>query len=148
MIRIATRSDLKPIASLLVEFVQESSYANHTSTVDEMHIRSLVLGLLHMGTIWLYEEEGKLVGLLAAIKEANMWMPNKRSLREVVWYVKPEYRKRSSGGKLFVHFTKHAESLKQRGEIEGYFTTRMATTADFDLESRGFRLVEKMYLKD
>ena len=34
------------------------------------------------------------------------------------------------------------------GEIDGYFTTRMTSTVDYDLESRGFRLTEKLYLKD
>ena len=148
MIRIATRSDLKPIAQLLGEFLKDTAYTEHIDEANELHLRQIVLGVLHTGVIWLYEEEGQLVGLLAAIKEANIWVPSKVSFRELVWYVKPEYRNRSSGGKLFVNFTKHAEALKQRGEIAGYFTTRMGTTADYDLESRGFRLVEKLYLKD
>jgi len=38
--------------------------------------------------------------------------------------------------------------LLDNNEIQGYFTTRMTSTVDYDLERRGFRLTEKLYIKD
>jgi hypothetical protein len=75
-------------------------------------------------------------------------MPDKVSLRELVWYVKDEYRKTLGAGRLFIKFCEQGDELMESGEIDGYFTTRMRSTEDYDLEKRGFRLMESLYLKD
>jgi|TARA_R110000868_G_scaffold145946_3_gene366478 hypothetical protein len=148
MIRLATRSDLVPVADLIVEFLGETSYGEHTDDIDVLHIKRLVFALLQVGYIWLYYKDELLVGMLAAAREPNMWIPTKRSLREVIWYVKPQHRSQIGAGKLFVKFCAKGDELLNNQEIDGYFTTRMNRTVDYDLESRGFRLTEKLYLKD
>jgi len=148
MIRLATRSDLTVITELIVEFLQSTSYKDHAQTNNPDHIKNLMYTILQTGYIWLYYNGEVCVGLLVAAKEQNVWIPEKRSLRELVWYVREEYRKTSGAGRLFIEFCQCAEKLLNRGDIQGYFTTRMTTTQDYDLESRGFRLTEKLYLKD
>jgi hypothetical protein len=148
-IRLADRSDLNCVSDLVVEFLGNTSYGIHTAdNINLQYIRRLVFNILHVGYIWLLEDENNLVGLLAAVKEPNMWIPEKTSMRELIWYVKPEYRGTVSAGKLFIKFCAEGDALLAQGLIQGYFTTRMTTTADYDLESRGFRLTEKLYLKD
>jgi len=148
MIRLATRSDLNIVTDLIIEFLQSTSYNTHTRDINSEHIKKLSYAVLHQGYIWLLFNGEIAVGLLVAVKEQNMWMPNKISLREMVWYVREEHRKSIGAGKLFVEFCKHAELMLERDEINGYFTTRMTTTEDYDLERTGFRLTEKLYLKD
>jgi hypothetical protein len=148
MIRLATRSDINLVADLLVEFLQSTSYKDHTQTNNIEHIKKLMYAILHSGYIWLYFNGEVAVGLLVAAKEQNVWIPEKRSLREVVWYVREEYRGSISAGRLFIKFCEQGELLLDKDEIQGYFTTRMTSTTDYDLESRGFRLTEKLYLKD
>lgn len=148
MIRLATRSDLNLITDLIVEFLDSTSYKNHIRTNDTTHIRKLVYGILYSGYVWLYYNDDKCVGLLIAVKEKNIWMPDKTSLRELVWYVREDYRGTIGAGKLFVEFCKKGDEMLKQDQIQGYFTTRMSTTADYDLERRGFRLTEKLYLKD
>lgn len=148
MIRPATRADITAIADLIVEFLQSTSYDRHTEDIDREHIKRLAFSVLHQGYIWIYFNNEEPVGILAAVKERNTWVPSKNTLRELVWYVKPEYRGTASAGKLFVKFCHTAEKLLNNKEISCYFTTRMTTTQDYDLESRGFRLTEKLYIKD
>jgi len=148
MIRLATRSDLTRVTDLLVEFLQSTSYNNHCDVIDREHIKKIAFSVLHHGYIWLYFNEEVAVGLLVAVKEQNVWMPNKTSLRELVWFVREEYRGTVGAGRLFIEFCQQAEKLLNRGDIQGYFTTRMTTTEDYDLERRGFRLTEKLYIKD
>ena len=148
MIRLATRADLNVIADLICEFLQETSYAKHTNAVDRQHILRLAYAVLHQGYIWMLWNGQVCVGLLVAVKEQNIWMPDKVSLREMVWYVREEYRKTLGAGRLFVKFCEKGDELMAAGEIEGFFTTRMTSTTDYDLERRGFRLTEKLYLKD
>lgn len=148
MIRIANRSDLNVVHELIMEFLQATAYNKHTDVIDAEHIKRLVYAVLTTGRIWLYEHEGIVVGLLAAVKEQNVWMPTKCSFRELVWYVKEQYRRSPGAGRLFLEFCKEGERLLLNKEIEGYFTTRMATTGDYDLSKRGFREVERLFLKD
>ena len=148
MIRSATRSDLNTVALLLMEFLTSTSYNSHTDRVEAEHIRKLAYSLLYSGYTWLYYQDDTPVGLLIAVKEPNIWIPAKKSLRELVWYVREAYRGTTGAGRLFVEFCKTGDELLNSGEIQGYFTTRMTTTTDYDLERRGFRLTEKLYLKD
>lgn len=148
MIRLATRSDLTLVTDLIIEFLSNTSYNNHTLVVDREHIKKIVFSVLHHGYIWLLFNEEIAVGLLVAVKEQNTWMPDKISLRELVWFVREEYRGTIGAGRLFIKFCEQAEILLNNDEIQGYFTTRMTTTRDYDLESRGFRLTEKLYIKD
>jgi hypothetical protein len=148
MIRLATRADLNIVTDLIVEFLSVTAYDKHTNIIDHGHIKKLAYAILHQGYIWLYFNEEVARGLLVAVKEQNMWMPDKVSLREMVWYVREEYRKTLGAGRLFIKFCEQGDKLLDKDEIQGYFTTRMTSTTDYDLESRGFRLTEKLYLKD
>ena len=148
MIRRGTRSDMRAIAQLIADEIMESTYNKHVDTVDLEHIQKLVYSVLQVGYVWVYEVEGKLVGMLAAIKEANVWVPDRITLKEAAWFVKPEHRGSVGAGKLFIKFCQEGDRLLANGEIVGYFTTRMSSTQDYDLESRGFRQVEKLYIKD
>ena len=148
MIRLATRTDLNTVADLVVEFLQTTSYSNHTNGINQEHIKKLVFSMLHHGYIWLYFNDKVAVGLLIAIKEQNVWMPDKTSLRELVWYVREEYRGTLGAGRLFIKFCEQGDALLAKDQIQGYFTTRMTSTTDYDLERRGFRLTEKLYIKD
>lgn len=149
MIRTATRSDLETITLLVTDFLQHTSYDNHlASGIDEQHLKKLIYAVLKIGKVWLYMRDEVAVGLLIAVKEQNIWMPSKTSLRELVFYVKEEHRRGPAAGKLFLTFCREAENMLNSGEIDGYLTTRMGTTDNYNLESRGFRLVETLYLKD
>ena len=148
MIRLATRTDLPLVTDLILEFLTDTAYNKHTDNIDHNHIKQLAYAILHQGYIWLYFNGEVAVGILVAVKEQNIWMPKKLSLREMIWYVRPEYRRTLGAGRLFIEFCKQGDLLIEQGKIQGYFTTRMTSTTDYDLESRGFRLTEKLYLKD
>jgi hypothetical protein len=148
MIRLATASDISGIYDLISEFLQNTAYTEHSTELNEQHLKKLVYASLHLGKIWLYEEDSQAQGLLIAIKEQNLWMPDKHSLRELVWYVRPQYRHKPSAARLFVEFCREGEKMLNNKEINGYFTTRMSTTTDYDLTKRGFREVERLFLKD
>lgn len=148
MIRQATRSDVTTIAELLIEFLDNTSYDKHIAELNPIYIKHLAYAAVKTGYVWVYEKDGIIVGLLIAIKEQNAWIPTLYTLRELVWYVKEEYRNSPSAGRLFVQFCKTGEQLLEDGKIVAYVTTRMATTSEYDLTKRGFRLTEKLYIKD
>lgn len=149
MIKLATTDDTLIIVKLLKQFLTETSYSQATEASQNFeHLCKITWMTLQHGYIWLAYVDEKPAGLLMAIKEPNLWLPQARELKELVWYVRPEYRKNSIGGKLFLKFCKTGEELLKLGEIQGYFTTKMTTTDTIDYESRGFRQTEVTYIKE
>lgn len=141
--------DAKHVITLLQQFLLETSYDQAEEAArDVEHLGRLTFSFMQNGYIWLAIENQQAMGMLIAIKETNLWNRKHNQLREMIWYVKPEYRKSLIPGRLFLAYCKKAEELKSQGQISGYFTTRMATTDSFDLESRGFKLKEQIYLKE
>jgi len=148
MIRLATGSDLVTVTDLVIEFLQSTSYGNHVELVEREHIMRIAYTALHQGYIWLYYHNQVPVGVLIAVRERNTWIPSKITLRELVWYVREEFRRSVGAGRLFKVFCEQGDELLEQGLISGYFTTRMTTTDNYDLERRGFRMTESLYLKD
>jgi hypothetical protein len=137
------------VVGLLKQFLLETSYEQSKAAADDLeHLCKLTWMTFQHGYVWLAYVGSEPVGLLMAIKEPNMWYPRAKELKEIVWFIAPEYRKNSIGGKLFLNYCKKGEELLKSGMIQGYFTTRMTTTDTIDYESRGFRLTEQTYLKE
>lgn len=149
MIKLATHDDTMKIVALLRRFLLETSYSQAEAAANNLeHLCKLTWTCLQYGYIWIAYVDEEPVGLLISVKEPNMWYPQAKELKELVWYVLPEHRNSSIGGKLFLTFCRKGDDLIKGGLIEGYFTTRMTTTADIDLERRGFKLKEMTYLKE
>ena len=149
MIRLADHKDTFVVVELLRRFLTETSYSQAEQAIKDTENLCKITWLVQQhGYIWLAFQDEEPVGLLMAVKEPNMWLPSARELKELVWYVVPEHRQSSQGGKLFLQYCKKGDELLSRGEIQGYFTTQMTTTRNIDLESRGFKLTERTFLKE
>jgi len=149
MIRLATDSDTLVVVDLLRRFLSDTSYSQaEQASKDTEHLCKLAWIIKQHGYIWLAFKDQEPVGLLMAIREPNMWLPSAQELREIVWYVVPEHRSSTIGGKLFLQYCRKGDELLATGEIQGYFTTQMTTTKSIDLESRGFKRTETTFLKE
>jgi hypothetical protein len=153
MIRLATRSDIAQITQVLMEFMRESTYSEYVEEANPQYLNRLVFNVIYVGYIWLWlvkDESGqeKIAGLLAAVREPNVWQPKSIQLRELAWYVRPEYRGLPTGGRLFVEYCRKGDELMQAGQIRTYAIMKMANTPAVDLERRGFRLTEHVFLKE
>ena len=147
--RCQTMIDCRDAIDLLAEFLIETAYQQGQEIItDREHLGKMVFTVMNTGFVWLAYVEDKPVGLLMAPIEKNLWVPKYSQLRELVWFVLPDYRKSTIGGRLFKAYCQQGEKLLEENKIEGYFTTRMSTTDEIDLERRGFRLTEKTYLKE
>lgn len=149
MIRLANHEDTKITVALLREFLKETTYKQAELAAQNLeHLCKIVWMAQQTGYIWLAFVDEEPAGLLIALKEPNVWLPQARELREFVWFVLPKYRKTSIGGKLFIKYCQKAEELLKSGSIQHYFTTKMTTTDHIDYEARGFRKTEETFLKE
>lgn len=149
MIRQATHKDTLVTVALLRKFLGETAYKQAALAAKDLeHLSKIVWTCLQYGYVWLAYNDEEPIGMLMAVKEPNMWLPRANQLRELVWYVVPEHRHTTVGGKLFLTYCQRAQKLLDTGVIDGYFTTRMSSTDPIDYERRGFRLTEQTYLKE
>lgn len=150
MIRLADYRDTKIILDLLTDFLSETSYHERAQAValDKEHLCKLIWMCENSGYVWLAFADQEPAGLLMTIKQPNMWNKNVIELREIVWYVRPQFRKSLLGGRLFNEFNRSADQLMSLGKIDVCFTTKMATTDTINLERRGFRPTETTYIKE
>lgn len=150
MIKLATNiNDVMIIIPLMQEFLLETSYDQALeASRDREHLGKIATTMIKNGYVWLAFVDGQPAGLLMSVVEKNMWSPKDRQLREILWFVRKPYRKSTVGGRLFAEYCAQGEKLLEQGQIQGYFTTKMTTTDDINLEKRGFRLTEKTYLKE
>lgn len=149
MIRFATYQDTLILINLLKQFLNETSYElAPQASLNTENLCKIIWLCLQSGCVIISEKNKEITGCILAVKQNNMWLPKYRELRELVYYVKPQYRLSITAGKLFRKFEQHAEQLLEQGDIQAYFTTRMTSTRDYDLERRGYRLTEKTYMKE
>ena len=150
MIKLAKNLlDARHVINLMQKFLMETSYSQaEAASKDIEHLGKLAFTFMQSGHVWLAFNESEPVGMLIAVVEPNMWSPKNRQMRELIWYVVPEYRKATFGGRLFAEYCRKGEELLELGQIDGYFTTRMTTTDPVGLERRGFKLKEQTYLKE
>jgi hypothetical protein len=150
MIRLGTHKDALSITELVIKFLTEdNAYTSHTTQPDREHIYSMITKLLHIGYVWVYETDQRVVGVLIAVKEPNLWYPDKVFLKEMIYYVEVDYRTTLAGGKLFVAYMKEGARLLKENNVVGYTATSMETTTkDYNLEKRGFTPKETLYMKE
>lgn len=149
MIRPASRFDYEQIMDLFEDFAREGAYGAEASAVefDREYIRQVLLHVQHIGLILVAEHEDDVVGFLMAVKTPDTWYPKYVRLQELAWYMHPNYRKTTLGGRLFKEYCRRADEMIQEGLVKEYSIVRMATSPELNLEQRGWQLKEYMYTK-
>jgi hypothetical protein len=147
--QIQSSEDIQQAIDLLKQFVKETVYQDlYPQHGNDMHLGRLVHVVMTNHYAWLSYHQQQPVGILLAVKETNMWAPAQKQLRELVWYVLPEYRHTTAAGRLFAEYCRTAQALVASGDIYGYYVSTMPTTGEINLERRGFQPVQQTYLKE
>ena len=81
-----------------------------------------------------------------AVKTPDLWLPHvKPVLREAAWWVEPEHRDGTIGGKLFMKYQQLAKEMKENNQITGFTMTLMEQSPEIKLEKHGYRPIETVY---
>ena len=122
-----------PIAALADEKMQ-----------DERHVENLLLSLILGRGFVLLDDAGR--GMLAAIVTPNFWCPAVMELKEIAWYVKPEFRRGSVGGRLFLEFDKIASAYLVQGRVQVVCLSLLASSEINSLP--GYRQIESTFVRN
>ena len=148
MIRKATPFDMPTLIRLMRGYVAEAPMETlkDESLHDQRHIESLLTSLLVGRGFILIDDAGR--GFIAAMVIANVWCPSVFELHELAWWVTPEHRGGTVGGRLWKEFDTMAQDLLDNGRIQIICSSVIADSPKINYEKRGYRLMQKTYFKE
>ena len=148
MIRLATRYDIPR----LLEIVEAYAYENPIKTLGKTehhnpkHVEQLLFSIiLGRGFILI---DNYMRGALIAVKQNNIWSPGVRELHELLWWVEPEHRNGTVGGRLWKEFDKIGSEMLVRGDIDFVITSVSASGPLIDYTKRGYKIVGASFVKE
>lgn len=148
MIRKATRYDIPRLLEIVEAYAFENpitvlgKQANH----DPKYVESLLFGII-MGRGFIYIDN-HMRGAIIGIKNQNVWCPKVRELNELLWWVEPEYRNGTIGGRLWKAFDKEATEMLERGDVHFSITSVSASGPLIDYTKRGYKAVGASFVKE
>lgn len=146
-IRLANKFDQPEILDMLRHFREQTPIEDIKNCDNSEYISSLYHVLLIGGGIALVaESDDTIIGMILGIIEQNIWDPDKHLLRELVYWVEPEYRGTSAGYRLLKEYNKLAEQLKEQKRIHMYTMTKMVNSPDIDFDRFGYRKIEEVWV--
>jgi len=148
MIRKATPFDMPALISLMRGYVAEAPMEalKDESLHDIPHIESVFAGLMAGQGLILIDDQYR--GFIAAMVVKNVWCPALLELHELAWWVKPEHRGTTLGGRLWTHFNCIAQEQLEAGRVQIVCSSVIADSPKIDYTKRGYRLMQKTYFKE
>jgi hypothetical protein len=148
MIRLATRYDIPR----LLEIVEAYAYENPIQTLGKTknhkpkHVEQLLFSIiLGKGFILI---DNHMRGALIAVKQNNIWSPDVKELHELLWWVEPEHRNGSVGGRLWKEFDKIGTEMLTRGDVDFVITSVSAKGPLIDYTKRNYKAVGASFVKE
>jgi len=149
MIRSATVQDIDQVLRMLKSFAAASlvNYANWT-VKDEAAATQRLMHLILNQYLIVAEKEGKLVGMIGAIKEQDPWIASRSRMRELFWWVEPEFRRGRLSAELYFRWETDCERFIRDKLVDQVSLSTQPGSSDLDLNKRGWRCVEQHWIKE
>lgn len=148
MIRLATRYDIPRLLEIVEAYAFENTIKklgdsrNHFPRYVEELLFSIIKG---HGFIYI---DADMRGAIIAYKNSNIWSPKVKELNELLWWVEPEHRNGTVGGRLWKAFDTHAQKMLKAGEIDYICTSIAATGPLIDFSKRGYKPLGASFVKE
>lgn len=148
MIRLATRYDIPR----LLEIVEAYAYENPIQTLGKTehhnpkHVEQLLFSIIVGKGFILIDNHMR--GALIAVKQNNIWSPDVKELHELLWWVEPEHRNGSVGGRLWKEFDKIGSEMLARGDVNFVITSVSAKGPLIDYTKRNYKAVGASFVKE
>jgi hypothetical protein len=147
MIKQADIKDFKNIKKMFINFANSAPVDYlHNPKYDDDYIDQIFYGIVKKGVLLYAEQDNKPAGFFIAVPTPDLWLPHVPPvLREAAWWVEPEFRDGTIGGKLFMKYQQIAKDWKDKGLITGHTMTLMEQSPDIKLDKYGYKPIETIY---
>jgi N-acetylglutamate synthase-like GNAT family acetyltransferase len=153
--RLATKHDLPRVIEMLKHFRDQTPIDIMRSVNDADHITHLFTVLINGGGLVVLAEERdaaiaaerpKVVGMCIGMIDGTIWDPKLYVMRELVYWVEPEYRGGTAGYKLLKRYSDEAVTLLDQNRIKMYTISKLANSPDLDYGRFGFKKLEETWV--
>lgn len=148
MIRTAKPADIEQCLTLLVEFANASvlDYSKWTSR-DLDNARQTLFRLIKEEYLKVIDLDGRLVGMIGAQREQDPWFHNSKRIRELFWWITPEYRSSRWSVKLFQQWQEDTDRWIADGIANQVSLSTQPGGSNIRLNTRGWQCVEQHWIK-
>jgi hypothetical protein len=148
MIRKATAIDMFALVEMMRGYVAEAPMETlkDVSLHNQRHIEELLSSLIAGRGFILIDEDCR--GFIAAMTINNVWCPSICELHELAWWVNPNHREGTVGGRLWKSFDAIAQEFLDCGRAQIICTSLIANSPTINYEKRGYKLMQKTYFKE
>ncbi len=133
-VRRAEREDILPIIHLLEKFAGESGVKNGSEHFSQQAVGGMVGYSLMNGCCFVavnkVEGAEETVGVILGSIGVNPWTASVREMREIAWYVLPEYRKTKAGIQLYKRYVEYSKELIEGGDICASFVATLVGSGE------------------
>lgn len=145
-IRNANKFDLPYILDMLRDFRNATPIDMMRDCDNEEYINKLYHHIILGGGIALIVEDEKPYGMIIGVKDHNIWDPEIKVLRELVYWVDPAYRGTTAGYRLLKEYNKQAQKLVDDNKIKLFTMTKMVNSPDLDFGRFGYKKTEEVWV--
>jgi N-acetylglutamate synthase-like GNAT family acetyltransferase len=145
MIRLANKYDLDACVEMMRQYSFESGIdaLSNTTAHNSEYVSNLLLSLiLGRGFIFIDDQHR---GMIAGIITPNIWCNSVMELRELAWWIHPDFRNKTIGGKLFLAFNKKADELTKQNRVKLVYMSLMKNSTVQSLP--GYKMIDSTFLK-
>ena len=148
MIRLATRNDIPRLLEIVEAYAYENpirklaDQSNHFPRYVEELLFSIISG---RGFIYI---DSHLRGAIVAYRTGNIWSPKVKELNELLWWVEPEHRNGTVGGRLWKAFDDTANEMLKNGSVDIVITSVSANGPLIDYRKLGYAAIGSIFVKE
>jgi len=147
-IREATKFDLPKVIDLISDFYDavELDLKNY-GELDLEYVNKLYHHIVLGGGVAIVAEHGdKLVGIILAVKNPNIFYPDKIVLNEMLIYVDPVHRKSSACYKMLLKYKEIGDKMIKDEAITTFTVTKTEHLDEIKFENLGYRKTEEVWV--
>ncbi len=142
-VRRAIKDDWLDIKRLMIDFANYNPVKDlHKPAYSETHTDEVLAHLTRYGVPLVAEEHGRVVGMLLASVQGDIWLPHVKRMTEIAWWVEEEYRNTTAGARLLKEYISIGIELQELGKITSFSLTTLSTTPDLKLKQRGWEPID------
>ena len=147
MIREANKHDMPQLLQMMRDYSTQTPVPalQAAAAHDEAHVANLMTQMMAGRGFVLIDNESR--GFIAALIITNIWCPEVFELHELAWWVKPEHRNGTVGGRLWKEFDRLATNLIDDGRIDVAVTALMANNTWIDYTKRGYSPMQATFFR-
>lgn len=148
MIRNANKFDMPELIAMMRDYsAQAPARALQKEVVhDVAHVEQMMASMMAGMGFVIIDEKSR--GFIAAIITNNVWCPSVLELHELAWWVKPEHRNGTVGGRLWREFDLRAQRMLADGKIDIACTSVLANSQFIDYTKRGYQPMEATFFRE